>query len=255
MKLSEVIRRCEAFLPRSVEYEEGEAYGAHGITDFDKDVKKILYCVTPSPKVRKYFKENGYDLLISHHPFEAGVPQLIYHTALDCCEGGLNDMWADAVGIDRKTRKHFDKDLGWAGELTIPCMFDDLIRRVSAFTDISGQIYCEGYSKIKTVVVCSGLGGMVDNLALESGADCYILGEAIRPATGMGFKAVIETGHTNSEWMGVNFFRHLLRRSGVVVDGTPLDIDVYGTEFYRNELESDCSGEEDYCCDLHEYGV
>lgn len=237
MKISEIIEICNAAIPRAVEYTSGEPYGPQNIPSLDMDVKKILFCVTPTPAVRKHFNENGYDLLISHHPYSAGVPQLIYHTALDCCQGGLNDMWALSLGMCNI--QHFDKDLGWYGDIT-PTPFSDLVKKVQDFAGaVEGQVYCEGNRTIKTVVVCSGLGGLVDDLALQSGAECYITGECRQPATSMGFKAVIETGHTNSEWMGVRFFKKLFSREihngSLRIDLADKEIDVYGTEFYRNK--------------------
>lgn len=245
MKVSEIIERCNAAMPREVEYMDGEPYGAHNIPSLDMEVTKILYCVTPTQGVKKYFLDNGFDLLISHHPYIAGVPQLIYHTALDCCEGGLNDMWADHLALT--DRKHFDKDLGWSGKLPRPTYFRDLMRKVEDFAgDIDGQVYSEGNRLIETVVICSGLGGMVDKLALESGADCYILGEATQAATKMGFKAVIETGHTNSEWQGVRFFKDLFEeerfKGDLYIEGASLEVDKFGNEFYHNKPERKYDG-------------
>jgi putative NIF3 family GTP cyclohydrolase 1 type 2 len=160
------------------------------------------------------------------------LPQLIFHTALDCCENGLNDMWRDHLRL-KNTCQHFDGTLGWHGEIE-PIQFSELVARVKLF---SGNIFGETFNKkgmtdiIKTVVICSGLGGMVNELALATEADCYIIGQNTMPASSTGFKAVIETGHTASEWIGVNFFRKIL--AGVQVDLAPAEIDRFSGECFK----------------------
>lgn len=235
MKIRELIDICNRAIPREVEYMEGEPYGPYNITDsmMEADVSKVLYCVTPTPAVVKLFKDGGYDLLVSHHPYVQRVPHLVYHTALDCCEGGLNDLWRDALGV--KNAKHFDKDLGWYGEID-PIPFDELVEKVREFCGgVKGQKYVNPKSDkiIRSVVICTGLGGLVNNKAATTKADCYILGEACDRADKMGFKAVIETGHTLSEWIGVKVFRKLLEPHGIVVDQAPFEADVFGTEVFK----------------------
>lgn len=232
MKMGDLIRVCYGACPKDIAWMQHEAYGEYNIEDHNKTVKKVLYCVTPTQQVQTHFRDHGYDLLISHHPYPTKVPQLIFHTALDCCEGGLNDMWRDHLEL-KNTYKHFDGTLGWHGEIE-PIHFSDLIAKVGR---LSGAMLGETFNHlgmndtIKTVVICSGLGGMVNEQALATGADCYIIGQNIMPAIDTGFKAIIETGHTASEWIGVNFFRTLL--AGIQVDLAPAEADYFGEEYYR----------------------
>lgn len=228
MKALDVIQRLTKAVPQSVEWSEGEPYGPYNV-DPNADIQKILFCVTPTREVIEYFHSNGYDLLVSHHPYRTNVPQVILHTALDCCEGGLNDKWRDALGV--MNTKHFDGTLGWYGEIE-PTSFNSLVKRCEAFIGhpVIGQIYSE-IETIKSVVICSGLGGMVTELALKTEADCYIFGEAVAPAKSMGFKAVIEIGHTLSERMGSELIQDILPE--LQVDQAPLEIDRFGREVYR----------------------
>lgn len=232
MKMSDLIRICYGACPKEIAWSPHELYGEYNIEDHNKTVKKVLYCVTPTQQVLAHFRKHGYDLLISHHPYLTNVPQLIFHTALDCVEiGGLNTQWRDAIGM-LPGYCHFDGTLGWVGEIP-PVEFTELINKVKNFAGkIDGQIYLDpSIKKIKSVVICSGLGGLVAEQALETGADCFLLGESLLSAEEMGFKATIEVGHTASEWCGVNLFRDILK--GVQVDLTPATLDVFGKEFYR----------------------
>jgi putative NIF3 family GTP cyclohydrolase 1 type 2 len=225
-----ITRLVEACPPNNVwGNAKGEPYGSY-FAKYSAECKRALYCVTPTPEVREYFRKGGYDLLISHHPFVAGVPQFIMHTALDCCEGGMNDQWADALEI--KDRKHFDDNLGWYGTID-PLPYNELVKKVERFIEAP----CEGvcYSDIEvinSVVVCSGLGGYVEKEALKTGADCYVFGEGIWHPAYSDFKAQIETGHTLSESKPGYLFVKKVLEPEVTVDRCPMGIDTFQDEVF-----------------------
>ncbi len=229
MKAEEVTSRLVKGVPKSAEWSVGEHYGPFSV-DPKSEVKKVLYCVTPTAHVLTYFKKNGYDLLVSHHPFLTEVPQIILHTALDCCAGGLNDQWAKALNLQNQLP--FDGTLGAVGDLPKELSLQELVEKCEEF--IGAKVIGQVYSRIKTiksVVICSGLGGLVTDLAASSQADCYILGEATDAAENMGFPAVIEIGHTLSEKCGVNLIRALLPE--IQVDSAPIEIDRFGREVWK----------------------
>lgn len=227
MNIKTLIHTLTDAIPKTAEWARGEPYGPYN-TDSVSSVRKILYCVTPTGEVVEFFKKNNYDVLISHHPMIVGVPQLIFHTALDCCDGGLNDQWRDALQL--KNARHFDGTLGWFGSIS-PTHIEDLVAAAEKFMGqkVIGQIYAK-HLLIKSVVICTGLGGMVTDLARKTGADCYLLGEACEPAAEMGFNAVIETGHTRSEQIGINLIKQHL--PGIQVDLAPTPEDHFGRECY-----------------------
>ena len=230
MKFSKLINTLIQAIPEETGYSYGEQYGAYNCKDL-KEVQKVLYCVTIGPEIEDYFLANGYDLLISHHPFNIpkNIPTLIFHTALDCCQGGLNDIWADILGI--KNPKPIDKEIGRYGEID-PISFKDLVEKIRNFPgDIIGETYST-VDVIKSVAVCTGLGGLINNKALQTGVDCYIIGENIVPAKQTGIPALIEVGHTLSERVGVIFFQKILPE--IQVDVAPLDIDIFNEEVYRS---------------------
>lgn len=231
----DIVQIITTAVPDSETWWQGEDYGPYNV-NLEKQYHKILYCVTPTEQVVEYFRDNKYDLLISHHPFQVDkdIPNIILHTALDCCEGGLNDMWRDIVGI--KDAKHFDKNLGWYGPVEPICFHDLIDKIVAKIGMIEGQRYCREPDRlIESVVVCSGLGGMVMQQALKTGADCYIFGENTMPAEETGFRAVIEIGHTRSENIGVNLFKKILPECQI--DVAPMWADYYGTDIYTNYFD------------------
>lgn len=213
-----------------------ENYGAYNI-DPDKKIEKLLYCVTMSPEAEKYAKKNGYDAVITHHPIlsKGNIPQLVYHTALDCCAEGLNDWWKNFLEV--KDAKHFDINLGWTGSID-PISFNQLKDKVESKLEakIIGDIFTT-QKEINSVVICTGLGGVVNSLALRTKADCYILGQSYFPARMTGFRNVIEIGHTLSERIGYDCIKNFAKDLSVRIDSIPLnkDICIYGE---TNELHS-----------------
>ena len=235
MKMSDVIKRCNAAMPQS--YSTKESYGPIEIEDLEADVQRILYCVTLSPQVKEYAVAHKYDLVIAHHPFTQGFPHLVYHTALDCCTGGLNDMFANELRLDINKRTNIKRELGVAGPLPEPIYFWELVNRLKAFCGAAdGQLFARygKWTSIKSVAICTGSGGSINEDALATGADCYIIGEAAKSAEKMGFTSVIELGHSNSEWIGVKLLRDIFLKTGVSVDLAPVALDICGREYYRN---------------------
>jgi len=235
MKLSKVIEILKENIPKKETWTpcKNEPYGEYNINlDNDKEVQKILYCVTASDKVSEYFRENNYDLLVSHHPIFAdkGIPQLIFHTALDCCKDGLNDFWKDFLNI--KNPKHFYDNLGWYGEIN-SISFNSLCKKIE--NQLESKIFgakINNTEKINSVVICTGMGGMVNDKALKTDADCYILGQCTGNPKNSGFRSLIEIGHTLSERNGFNLIEKLLKNK-VLVDMVPLEKDIccYGEKY------------------------
>jgi putative NIF3 family GTP cyclohydrolase 1 type 2 len=234
MKLYSVVDLLVRAVPRNAAWEimANEPYGYRGPRDANAEIQRVLYCVTPSTAIETYYRLNRYDLVVSHHPtyLRNDIPHVILHTALDCCDGGLNDQWRDGLGI--RNALHFDHRLGWYGDIE-PIDFDALCVKVSAFMErpIIGARHSL-LDTIKSLVVCSGLGGSVVSTAHATGADCYITGELTTPAHTTGFPAIIETGHTNSEWIGARLIRKLLEPHGVTVEVAPDSCDRFGREVF-----------------------
>lgn len=243
MKSDLVVQALTQRVPYSDTWSQGEAYGPYTVRR-NVEIERVLYCVTPTQGVAEQFFSGRYDLLVSHHPYIANrfspykfldIPQVILHTAMDCCKGGLNDQWRDALGV--KDAEHFDKNLGWYGKID-PIDPDDLYLKVRDFigTDPIGACFSDK-STIESVVICTGLGGMVEWRALKSGADCYILGQATSDPQNSGFPAMIEVGHTLSEHAtGLKIVREVLEPHGVIVDGADLKYDVFGSEVYERHF-------------------
>lgn len=237
MTVGDVAEILYSRIPVEETYSKGEIYGFVGQEkDEQIQIKKVLYCVTPPTfSGIKYFKENNYDLLVAHHPFHLNqsIPTMVFHTALDCCYGGLNDQWKNFLQI--KNAKHIDKNIGWYGDID-PKTLPELVLQIEQALGrkIQGQIFGSNTELITSVAVCSGLGGLIDDLTLNVGVDCYIVGEAVRPPSSVGFDFYIEVGHTISEQMGVNVIKESLEPHGIQVDLMPIEFESWPREVYQD---------------------
>lgn len=227
MLLRDIEIRLKDKIPRSGSWPPGtsESYGIFGRST--KSIKRAIYAVTYNEGTEHILHQ--YDLALFHHPFHPGkdlkIPYGLFHTALDCCRGGLNDQWRDMLGIIDP--KHFDANLGWYGAIA-PVSKEDLIAKVEAF--ICGKIMGQALftkDEIKSVCVCTGLGGLVLKQAAMTNTDCYIMGEGIGYSD-ESIPCIIETGHTLSERCGINLLRKILPE--IQIDPMPIEHDRFANE-------------------------
>ena len=116
----EVIQLFENFSPKYLA-EEGDPIGLQ-IGDLSKKINKVIVALDVTEEVVEEAIENKVDLIIAHHPLlfrplkkivpEQPVGRIVEklinyditlyaaHTNLDIAEGGVNDMLADALGIE-----------------------------------------------------------------------------------------------------------------------------------------------------------
>lgn len=210
--VGDVINKLKLAAPYESSWIKKEPWGEFNVSSALRNhhCKNILYCVTPTPEIQDHFRQGKYDLMVSHHPYiMKDIPQVILHTALDCCKGGLNDQWADMLGL--KNPVHFDGTLGSYGEID-PIEFPELMKKVEGYVGqpILGNSYHDG-QPIRDIVICTGLGGMVEHLANKTNADCYILGQHVGAPQESPFPCMIEVGHTLTEHRpGVEFVQKVL---------------------------------------------
>lgn len=92
------------------------------IGDYSKRVSKIMLTLTITPESMNYAVEEGFDMIISHHPLffrpikslrkDLPLGKMVYqaitndiavysaHTSLDIAPGGVNDVLAKSLGLE-----------------------------------------------------------------------------------------------------------------------------------------------------------
>ena len=207
--------------------------------DLSWPVKKVMVSLDVTMDVLEAAKIWGADLVLSHHPLILGPQKIIEfgkmpgsaialsacekisilsaHTNLDKSWGGLNDQFARIVGLaginpfcpepNFQGGKKF-AGLGRTGHLKMETSLKELAENIKDKMEIDGiRVIGSLDHKVSRVVVCTGSGGSLTRLFLDSGADVFITGDLkyhdARMIEAEG-KAAVDVGHFASEHIAVD---------------------------------------------------
>jgi len=241
MTLFELYQYLEEKMPESLR-EDWDNDGMMCCTDSLAEVKRVLVCLDVTEEMVDYAIESGFDLIISHHPLifrpissvtdtgnisrklikliESGVAVFSFHSRADKCDGGVNDILCDLLGI-------FDAEpfgeggLGRIGRLNEEITLEDFVYRVKQTLGSDMVRYSDGLNSVKRVAVVGGDGKDFVSDALHMGADTYVSGRlsynVMQEAADMGIN-LIEAGHYFTEFPITEYFCEIIEK---------LDSDIY----------------------------
>ena len=191
----------------------------------DKEIKKIGFCLDLTAETLKEAKENGVDLIVTHHPviFKAqrnflegniaydtavsGISVISAHTCFDCADGGVNDVLCEILGIDNASGVPSTEcavpmaRIGTVNETDVASFGGMVAKKLSTVCRV---VNCG--KKIKTVAVCGGAGMDFYFDAVKMGADCFVTGDIshhqllLAKETGV---SVIAAGHFETEYLSM----------------------------------------------------
>lgn len=194
------------------------------------ELTRGLTCLTLTPDVVAEAVESKAELVVTHHPLpfhgikrlttestegdslgrllRAGVAVYSAHTAYDSAAGGINQQWADRLGLRDVTPlqpaigREDCAGVGRVGTLETDD-FDRLTREVSGVCGASDlRVVPPTASPATRIAIACGSGGSLLDLALDARCDIFLTGEmtfhdCLRcRSLGVG---VILTGHYASE--------------------------------------------------------
>ena len=192
----------------------------------EKAVRRVLIMLEVRENGVKYAIENGYDLIVTHHPlifhplssvtsetyslFEtlmrADIPVLSYHTRLDSAEDGVNAIAAERLTLENTASFGGESDsLGRIGDLPDEMTRDAFIAHVkTAFgvPAVRASFFADDSRRIRKVAVVGGAGKHFWRDALKAGADAYVTSEISHDVfidAGKAGIAVIDAGHYYTE--------------------------------------------------------
>jgi len=158
---------------------------------FDAPVASAMVCLDVTPGVVVQAVSTGCELVVTHHPvlFRArkqlpshdpawllarhGIACVASHTPLDICEGGVNDLLAERLGLGETSRLSGPIRLCTLPEpLTAKALADRVARRLGAPVR-----YCDAGRPIAAVALCGGQGDHFLGDVIGH-ADAYITGDA-----------------------------------------------------------------------------
>ena len=193
-----------------------------------------------NPAVVEEAKENGSDLIVTHHPaifapiysvdtsrpelkalaecVKHGIAVYAAHTNVDKAEGGLTDRVLSILGAKPETE---GATLPKIGVFPEPVTLAELCSRAAErLSDARAAYVGRGDKRIRRAALITGAGGDMESLhmAKELGADVFLSGEfkyhVIRFAKDADY-AIIALGHYESEMPFAGLVAGWLRESGI----------------------------------------
>lgn len=165
------------------------------IGDKNSTVTTAVIALDCTLKVTQFAKENGAELIITHHPVifggiksvteetavykavKSGISVISAHTNLDVADGGVNDTLCNALGL-QNIEKYVCEDGFAIRKAALPSSMTASELAAYALKKLgSNARFVDGGKPIKTVAVCSGAGSDMLISAIKSGADAYISSE------------------------------------------------------------------------------
>ena len=237
MKLYEIIKIIEDNFPPENAYEWDNVGLLLG--DKESDISKILLTLDITEATVGEAKENGCQLILSHHPMlfggikkitaetaegriimsaaRNGISIYASHTNCDVAPGGINAYLAEILELEEAVPLE-ENGLGRVGQLKKICRLDELCKNIKASLNLDFVRFCGDESKlIKTVAI--GSGACSDSIpeAIKSGADVMITGDT-KYHNMLDFSkdiAIIDVGHFGSEIVVCDIFEKLLESCDV----------------------------------------
>ena len=239
MILQEIIYKIESFAPLAMACDgdnPGLMFGKK-----DKEISKVLVALDVDLGVIREAKEKDADLILTHHPLmfdpirqinettpagrcllelaDGNIALYSAHTNLDSAKGGLNDIFAEKLGIlgtkpievTYTDENGISYGIGRVGTIEEEMTLTEFAAFVcKKFGLPSTNFVGDGNAKVKTVAVCSGSGG---SLLSEVSADVYVTGDIkysnARNAADSGQNLVI-AGHYETEICAMEVFKEIL---------------------------------------------
>ena len=190
--------------------------------DLNKSVNSVLIALDITENVVDYAINNGFDLIISHHPLvfssqkslvptkytqnklikliKSDVSAFSFHTRLDAADGGVNDTLCGLLNLSNVTKDEEDP-VGRIGEISEEILLSTFVENVKSAINAPFVLY-NGNKNVKKIYVVGGDGKDLIPRALSLGADTLLTGRAsyntMIDARDMGLN-IVEAGHFFTE--------------------------------------------------------
>lgn len=221
MTVKELYRHLETMIPPTLSC-DWDNDGLMCCPDGERKVKKALVCLDVTTDAVKKAVDEGFDVIVSHHPFifkglksldegayipkkameliRAGISVISFHTRLDAVSGGVNDTLASLVGLSDV--EPFGDGIGRIGFLPSPTPAKELAQKVKSALDAPTVFLAGANIPAYKVALLGGSGEDELFAAMAAGADTYISGNlgyhTMTDAPDMGIN-LIEAGHFYTE--------------------------------------------------------
>ena len=216
--------------------EEWDNDGMMCCADDLSEVSRVLVTLDVTEEVVDYAIDNGFDLIISHHPLifkplssidpenhisrkvikliKSNVSVISFHTRADKVRGGVNDCLARALGL-LDIEPFGEDDLGRMGHLEAETSLEEFATRVKSALGCDRIVVADAYNPVYSVALVGGDGKGYIQDAVEMGADTYLSGRigynVMEDGPEVGIN-LIEAGHYATEFPVTKFFANLVSK-------------------------------------------
>lgn len=249
MNIRELYNALDARIPRSLSC-EWDNDGLMCCPNGKKTVNKVLIALDVTGAVVEYAINNGYDVIISHHPFifnglksvddegyisaklvaliKAEIAVMSFHTRLDAVEGGVNDRLCELFELsDVEIIMTDGSPIGRIGTLKSSMSVENFAKQVKSTLGSPFVLLSDAGVPAHRVAFVGGGGGSFITDARNKGADTFVSGDigyhALTDAP--DFKNaplnLLEVGHFFSEHPVCEALRDMI---GDIAPGVSCDI-------------------------------
>ena len=191
--------------------------------DKSKQVKKLLVCLELTENALDYAVKEGFDLVVTHHPYifkklsrisgtqyanlekmmKNGISVLSYHTRLDSADGGVNDALAQRLGLENITSFGGETgNIGRMGELENAVTPHDFALLLKEKLGCDTLKYTDSGMPVHKVAVGGGSCGSELYKAAMAGCDTFVTADcAYHQHFDAQFRGMnlIDAGHYHTE--------------------------------------------------------
>ena len=221
MKINKIINLIENFAPLELQ----EAWDCSGfqIDLGEKDVSKILLCLSVTENILNQAIEKKCDMIIAHHPlftvplrFNKGISIYSAHTNLDKADGGTTDTLIELLGFDKAQKiGDFLRLIELKEETTIDSFVQLLKTKLNLETiRIVNNL---NRQKIKKITFCAGSGAEFLGIAKKLRADIIVTGDVKYHCALDSDVIIIDVGHFESEIPVLGKIKKLLQQLNLEV--------------------------------------
>jgi len=223
MEVNKIVSVIEKFAP--LELQEGWDCSGFQIDFKNRDVKKVLLCLSVTQKIIEQAVEGHYDLIVAHHPlffvpfsFSKGISIYSAHTNLDKADGGTTDTLIELLGLDFDTIQKKD-DFLRVIDLKEESLLDDFVLLLKIKLNIQAVRVVNNLNrqKIKKLAFCAGSGMDFLSDAEQVQADVFVTGDVKYHPALESNAIIIDVGHFESEYPVLKTVENLLKQLDIEV--------------------------------------
>ena len=217
MNKYEIVQKIEDFAP----LETQEKWDASGwiVERKGKEIQKIMFALTVTDDVVQQARQEGCDMIISHHPLfvvplkYSDINIYCAHTNLDRAEGGTTDTLIQRLGLEKSENLDFVRIV----ELKTPITTEDLRQKLLKISPHLRYVNNFGMDKISSIAFCAGSGAEFIN---EVKTDAFVTGDLKFHTALDADKVVFDIGHFESEIFAPQILKNItgVEEKGVIAN-------------------------------------